>query len=136
MRKTVREILMTSDDREIPAWIIEATDAELDDFIFCTSSIPARHNVGLAERSKRQFNQLKKPHWSLTWGFIVAFLAMVFAAIAAWPVIREWIQCAPPTNKGANSPQLQSNSVPVMPVKTQTSPPSIYAAPNTNLLKK
>jgi hypothetical protein len=36
--------------------------------------------------------ELKKPHWTVTPGFWVAFAAMVFAAIAAWPVIREWVR--------------------------------------------
>ena len=36
--------------------------------------------------------ELKKAHWTLTPGFWVTVAAMVFAAIAAWPVIREWFR--------------------------------------------
>jgi hypothetical protein len=46
---------------------------------------------------------LKKPHWSLTPVFIVTTLAMLFAAIAAWPVIREWIQSSPPMHISSSS---------------------------------
>jgi hypothetical protein len=59
-----------------------------------------------------RLRELKKPHWSLTPSFIVLILTMVFAAVAAWPVIREWFQPVP--SVGTKSiPQLpQSHSEP------------------------
>jgi hypothetical protein len=56
------------------------------------------YSAGLAawELQRRQLESMKtalKPthHWTATPAFWVALIAMVFAAIAAWPVIREWI---------------------------------------------
>lgn len=40
---------------------------------------------------KNSVDQLKKPHWTMTPSFWVAVAAMIFAAIAAWPVIFAWI---------------------------------------------
>jgi len=50
---------------------------------------------------------LKKPHWSLTPSFIVILLTMLFAAIAAWPIIRAWFQPSPSVNINSSfqSPQ-------------------------------
>lgn len=56
--------------------------------------------------------ELKKPHWSLAPSFIVAVLAMLFAAIAAFPVIRSWFRPSPPahTNSNFQSPQPHSGT--------------------------
>jgi hypothetical protein len=62
------------------------------------------------QRENEQLKELKKPHWSLIPSFIVILLTMLFAAIAAWPVIREWIQPSPSVNINSNSQPLQSNS--------------------------
>ena len=48
-----------------------------------------------------------RPHWSVTPGFIVGVLAMLFAAIAAWPVVREWFQASPPAHTDSSSPPPQ-----------------------------
>jgi len=52
-------------------------------------AIENRLNLALQLQIK---NDLKKPHWSVTPTFIITFLAMLFAAIAAWPVIRGCVQ--------------------------------------------
>jgi len=139
MPKTLQEILNTPDvGNEHRSWIIESTDEQLDEYILRTSNSNSAglHRMALAERNKRQFNHLKKPHWTMTPGFIVGFLAMVFAAIAAWPVIQRWIPASQPLNKDSNSRPPQSNSVSVTPPEKQISPPATNAAPNTNLLMK
>jgi len=137
MRKTVKEILgvllwSPTKEREINehrAWILQSTDKELDEYIQLTTADPILHPMALAERQRRYFR-----HWTRFWGFIVAFFAMVFAAIAAWPVIRLWIPTSPPSNKDSSFQQPLSNSTPVKPATSQTSPPAIFV--NTNLLKK
>jgi hypothetical protein len=105
MRKSVKEILETwtvnlnTENTEHRDWILEATDDELDEYILGQIRNPSFREMALAERGKRHFKHLSKPHWTTTPNFwltvvavIVAFLSMIFAAIAAWPVIREWIQ--------------------------------------------
>jgi hypothetical protein len=62
------------------------------------------------KRENEQLRELKKPHWSLTPSFIVLLLTMLFAAIAAWPVIREWFQSSPHAHINSSSHLLQSSS--------------------------
>ena len=66
---------MTIGDNAHRAWVIEATDDQLDEYISRTSGNPQLHNMALAERAKRHFKHLSKPaepHWSLPWTFWVA----------------------------------------------------------------
>ena len=60
------------------------------------------------KREDKRLIKLKEPHWSLTPLFIVAILTMIFAAIAAYPIIKEWIQLSPSVNINSSSqlPQL------------------------------
>ena len=61
-------------------------------------------------RENEQLRELKKPHWSLTPSFVVLLLTMLFAAIAAWPIIREWFQSSPPAHINFSFQLPQSNS--------------------------
>jgi hypothetical protein len=139
MPKTVQQILITppiggfGEQRD---WVLQATDEQLDEYLSLISGNESLHRIAIAERQRRHFAKLSKPHWSLTPGFIVGVFAMVFAAIASWPVIREWIQSSQRVSKDSNSQLIQSNSMPVTPPTLQKSPPTTNAAPNTNLLKK
>jgi hypothetical protein len=71
----------------------------------------------------------RKPHWTLTPGFIVGFFAMLFAAIAAWPVIREWFRSDGPSKRTPNFQLQQSNSAPALLPVLQTSPPPVSVNP-------
>ena len=134
MPKSLQEMLNESDGEKHRVWIIECTNEQLDEYILCMAN-GKLNAIAVAERTKRQLNRLSEPHWTITPGFVIGVLAMVFAAIAAWPVIREWLPAALPSNTSANSPPPQSNSAPVKLTTSQTSPPVIYVAPDTNLLK-
>lgn len=131
---TVEEILMVGGGNSAPLiWLLTATDEQLDEYIAKISGNEVLHRAAIAERDKRHFRHLKKPHWSTTPGFIVGFLAMVFAGIAAWPVIREWIQPSPSARTIASSPPPQSNSAPAKPLILRTSLPAIFLNPSTNV---
>ena len=136
MPKSVQDILSAFETSAHLAWILEATDEQLDEYISKVGGNEVLHRAALSERARRQFKHLSKPHWTITPGFIIGFLAMVFAAIAAWPVIREWIQFAPPANTGANFQPPRSNSVPTTTATSSTSPPAVYVNPSTPPLKK
>lgn len=56
-----------------------------------------------------------------TLGLIIAFIAAIFAAIAAWPVIQEWIRPAPIAGKAATVQPQQSQSTEPSPTKAKTS---------------
>ncbi|MGD0260855.1 MAG: hypothetical protein ABSD29_13645 [Verrucomicrobiota bacterium] len=69
---------------------------------------------------------LRKP------GFVVIFLTMICAAIAAWPVIRDWIPAFRPAGIAASFQMQQSNSAPVIPTgqKTSSVPPAAIQGTN------
>ena len=85
--------------------------------------------MGKHAELKSSVDKLRKPHWTLTPSFWVALAAMIFAAIAAWPVIQEWFRRAEPVHKVASSPPQQSNSTPSKSTTVQTLPPTNSPAP-------
>jgi hypothetical protein len=90
-----------------------------------------RHEAAIkeSERIHSAVKELRKPHRP---SFVVIVLTMIFAAIAAWPVIREWFPVSQPANKDANSPPLQSNSTPASITATQTLPVAPALIQGTN----
>ena len=130
MPKTAKEILCVFGDDAHRHWVAhEATDEQLDEYIAKISGNELLYRTALAEREKRHFKRLSQPHWTLGWGFIVSVIAMVFAGIAAWPVIREWFQPVPPEHKDSSSQPPQSNSAPTKLAAPQTLPLATNAAP-------
>lgn len=69
-------------------------------------------DLAMQELMRRRLRLISKPHWTLTPGFWVILLAMIFAAIAAWPVIRDFFREPQAAGKAANSPQQQLQSTP------------------------
>ncbi len=63
----------------------------------------------------------RKSHWTDTPTFIISLLALLFAAIAAWPVIRDWFP-KPPVVPSASV--VQSLSVPATPLRHPVASPS------------
>ena len=94
-RKTFNELVAADDLSEMRDWITSGSISELTQFIHwsgrkvkytsMTELAKAELDIRLAEASERV-------HWTVTPGFIVAVLAMIFAAIAAWPVLLSWFQ--------------------------------------------
>jgi len=79
---------------------------------------------GTIERDPAMYElqrRLSKPHWSVVPAFWVAILAMIFASIAAWPVVRAFFQASPSWDKAASSQPLQSQSTPSEPPEPKTS---------------
>jgi Fe2+ transport system protein B len=84
------------------------------------------------EKLKSSIDGLRKPHWTMTPGFVVVLLTMIFAAIAAWPVIREWLPDFQPVSKAASSQSQQSNSPPAPIAAQQMSLPAPGETQDTN----
>jgi hypothetical protein len=92
---------MTVDDREIPAWIVDSTDEELDKYIFATSHNEPRHRVGLAERQKRHFKRMAdaaEPHWTvlpsfkiLKWTLIFTVSVLIVALATLAVAVLSWL---------------------------------------------
>lgn len=85
-------------------------------FSLKTGNYDHLHELARSELSARG----NAEHWTVTPNFIVTVLAMLFAAIAAWPVIHEWLTPPPkaapspapvigsPQSLGSPAPKLQS----------------------------
>jgi hypothetical protein len=67
-----------------------------------------------------------RKHWTLLWGFVVLVITMVFAGIAAWPVVHDWIW---PTVKK----DVQSEFAPVPRISETPSPLSASPTVGTSL---
>ena len=93
-----------------------------------------QHKAAMEESKKLHsaVQKLHMPHWTLTPSFWVLVVTMIFAAIAAWPVIRDWIPASQPANKAASSLLQQSNSTPSSITATQTPPPIPAVIQSTN----
>jgi len=89
----------------------QLTDKELQEKLKSDTPGSLERSQTLAEIDQRALHaaiqKLTKPHWTLTPSFWVALAAMVFAAIAAYPVIRDWLRPAPPARTNSSSPPLQ-----------------------------
>lgn len=90
MPKSLQDMMNCTDEREIREWLKTASIEEVEEYIYHCSVTWQPRQYAIAERDRRYHRKLLQPHWTLTPGFWVAFAAMVFAAIAAWPVIHEW----------------------------------------------
>jgi hypothetical protein len=125
LREAMQVLLSTSNSQ--PAHMVHIFEIPVKAIRFeleCRDS-ELKHNELIEKQNilKSSVEDLKKPHWTLTPSFWVAFMAMVFAAIAAWPVMRDWFPSVQPVHKDAVSPSPQSNSAPVI---------SLRPAANTN----
>src|SRR5580704_8714416 len=100
MHQSAKDILAVKDPTRKTQrdWLREtATKKDIDEFLALTGDSEAFQSMALSELQRRHAN--KKPHWTMTPGFIVMIITMVFAAIAAWPVIRQWIPASQPASK-------------------------------------
>jgi len=112
---TAKEILESGGSAvEVNLWIADAPICELEEYIRLAPIYGQQCFVGDAQATlhRKAAQAALKPHWSITPGFIVGVLAMIFAAIAAWPVIQGWIPAARHADKAASFQSPQSNSVP------------------------
>src|SRR5262245_53671129 len=118
-RKTPHEILLSQDSTEIHAWHVSATIDELHTYLRGV----ARHST-LADHARDALDiklaaLARKPHWTTAPMFWVTVLALIFAALAAWPVIRGWTQPAPSAHTDSNYQPQQPNSKPTLPPSSQ-----------------
>jgi hypothetical protein len=130
MAKTAKELIASGVTyHSLKEWLAEAPISELDEFIKLAPSQGLEGSTDLVEATlhRKAAQAALRPHWSITPGLIVGFLAMIFAAIAAWPVIQGWLPTAPPLNKAASFQSPQSNSVPATAPTSKTT--NAVAAP-------
>ena len=99
VRKTFEELRKSNPtEGEICDWIDSATIPELKECVRHWSKNTVCGDYANRILNVKVVEAAAQPHWTTTpnfWitvcGFVVAFLSMIFAAIAAWPVIKEWI---------------------------------------------
>src|SRR3990170_3769489 len=92
--------------------ILKMSDAELEKYLDSAAFGTMGRNHAFEELTRRRLRSISKPHWTLTPAFWVIVATMIFASIAAWPVIRDFFQASPPASKAASSLQQQSQSTP------------------------
>ena len=80
------------------------------------------HQIVANELLHRHLNEIMEPHWPLTPAFGVAFLAMIAACIAAYPVVKDWI-LPPQGEKRVGSIQQQPATTPTFQMPLQASQP-------------
>jgi len=154
MPKTVEEICAIMNDDVHRAWILKATDEQLDEYIFKVSGNSSHlRPVAEAERNRRHFKHLSKaaePHWTIIRSYRLlqisvglATLAIIITILAWWfprAVEKETI----PHFQVAHSNSATSFYIPMLvleptnsssakPAQQQTSPPSIFSASEKNL---
>jgi len=89
-RKTYKQLTSsgaTPAQRE--AWVESASKSELVAVMKANASHTPEYL--LAEKMLLIRLAEPKPHWTTTPAFWIAVAAMVFAAIAAWPVVQGWL---------------------------------------------
>ena len=69
-----------------------ANDEFIDEYLRLMPEHGYRREYVAQVQLRRRHQQLLAPRWHATPGFWVAVLAMIFAAIAAWPVIVSWFR--------------------------------------------
>jgi hypothetical protein len=70
--------------------ILRMSDAELESYVDAAPAGNLWRNFALEELSRRRLRSIEKGHWALTPTFWVIVATLIFAIIAAWPVIRGW----------------------------------------------
>jgi hypothetical protein len=91
-----KEALSISSKRELRAWLKEASDADIDDYIHGVSAAGHFWTYAIAERQRRQMEKLSKPHWTTVPNFwltlIAALAAVIGLMVAVWVA---WLQFHP-----------------------------------------
>jgi len=95
-----------------PEEISKMSDGDLEKYLDSAAFGSMNRHLALEELTRRRLRSISKPHWTLTPAFWVIVATMIFAAIAAWPVIRDFFKAFPPASKAASSLQPQPPSTP------------------------
>jgi len=108
-RKTKEDIVM-SHDAAFADWLPKASKAEINWLLRQLGLSAPKRELLLIEISSAG----KKEHWSLTPSFFVLCATAIFAAIAAWPIIHDWIWgTTPQHDRGALSQPLEIRETPI-----------------------
>jgi len=90
-------------DAEFADWLETASDKELRAVNLDLGDHLLSGTKGWLVQQELEIRTAKRHHWTLTPVFFIAFLTMIFAAIAAWPTIRDWISSSPNLKKDVGS---------------------------------
>lgn len=115
--------------QELREWLSKAKTEEIEECLKNLSPTHSAYTVVKTELETRTAKVARTPHWTLTPLFVVAVVTMVFAAIAAWPVIQEWLRPVSSSRTTANSPLQQSRSE----SSSQSTPPVLPPAPSNSV---
>ena len=74
---------------EFRHWVKVAKTSSLEESFHHMSYQSRRQHWEIVEVELRR--RRSRPHWSVWLGLVVAALGTIFAAIAAWPTLQEWM---------------------------------------------
>jgi len=138
----VQELLQTGDVIRHRKWIVRASDELLDEYILHISGSEQFHRMALAERERRHFKSLSKPHWLISWTFIFTvgiFIVAVLTLVVGLLSLKEPQMSPIPNGKFStsmtNSASRPLNLPPTKAATPQTSPPAFYKQPGTNIFE-
>ena len=79
-----QDILNSKSDEERHQKLRLARTKVLDEFLVEVTAKTALRRMVMSDRERRS-------HRVVWWALLVAIASMIFAAIAAWPILRSWI---------------------------------------------
>jgi hypothetical protein len=136
-RKSIDEVHQLS-VQEFTDWIRTANDKELREI-----NVDTRFQAGTTGwiiQQELQARAVRRGHWTLTPAFVIGFLTMIFAAIAAWPIVRDWIS-TPVAKKDVQSefvpvPQITTTPSPALVLPIVSSPTPVQMTPSPSATPK
>ena len=126
--RTTKEEIFASHTAAFGDWLPEASKAEINWMLRQSELPPQKRDLLLIEVANRG----RKEHWSLTPSFYVLCATAIFAAIAAWPIIHDWIWGTPQRDQGVLVQPLEIQETPNSSPKPPTAsvPLPIQATPS------
>jgi hypothetical protein len=132
------------------AWILKASDEQLNEYIHLSINDLKLHNLARAERERRHFSRVTEPHWTvvpaywLLWATLSATFIFGIISVIAWrrpvdPAKRDAPAVQPSNSVPAISPYIgtpatqQAIPPPAQAIAPKTPVPPIYEPISTNL---
>jgi hypothetical protein len=122
MSPEVTKILNTGGTGAHRDWLAAASDDLLDEYIANISNNDSFHRMAVAERERRHFLRVLKPHWSVTPNFWITVIACLAAVGAFWFGWRADVRDSRLDQRDHPSGQTVAQPLPPLPSSPSNSP--------------
>lgn len=123
-------------------WILAAKDEHLDEYILSIGGNERLRQMALAERERRHFNRLSKPHWTLTPTFLITVGILIIALATLVVALLSWLfprtphsPVGKPEISMTNSALAPTNSLPMTAAGQSGSPRGGHTTWSTSSLR-